>query len=62
MEKKAINITDHNNSENIIVEVADKQKREFIKRFGKYATSAPVGMFVLMTSGTSRAHTGSDTR
>jgi len=32
-----------------------------MKKFGKYAASAPVGMFVLMTAGTSKAHAGSDT-
>lgn len=56
MEKK-----DELKTEEEIQEVADEQKREFIKKFGKYATSAPVGMFVLMTMGASKAHAGSDT-
>lgn len=43
-----------------INEVADKTKREFIKKFGKFAATAPLGMFILMSAGTSRAHAGSD--
>ncbi len=49
------------NSIEKIEKKADEQKREFIKKFGKFATSAPVGMFVLMTMGSSKAHAGSDT-
>jgi len=44
-----------------IEQLADEEKREFIKKFGKYAASAPVGMFVLMSMGSSKAHAGSDT-
>jgi len=43
-----------------IKQVADEKKREFIKRFGKYAGSAPLMGFLLMTAGTSKAHAGSD--
>lgn len=52
-------ITQENTLEKI-EKKADEQKREFIKKFGKFASSAPVGMFVLMTMGTSKAHAGSD--
>ena len=44
-----------------IMKVADETKREFIKKFGKYAASAPLAGIVLMTAGTSKAHAGSDT-
>jgi len=44
-----------------IIKVADETKREFIKKFGKYAASAPLAGIVLMTAGTSKAHAGSDT-
>jgi len=40
--------------------IADKKKREFIKKFGSYAISAPSGMFLLMSLGTSKAHASSD--
>jgi len=40
---------------------ADESKREFIKKFGKYASSAPLAAVILMTVGTSKAHAGSDT-
>ena len=43
-----------------IVEIADKSKREFIKKFGKYASSAPLMGVILMTAGTSKAHAGSN--
>jgi len=43
-----------------IMEIADESKREFIKKFGKYATSAPIMGVILMTTGTSKAHAGSD--
>ena len=42
-----------------IMQVADETKREFIKKFGKYASSAPLMGVVLMTAGTSKAHAGS---
>jgi hypothetical protein len=42
-----------------IIEVADESKREFIKKFGKYASSAPLMGVILMTAGTSKAHAGS---
>ena len=35
--------------------VADKKKREFMKKYGKLAASAPVMGFLLMTPGTSKA-------
>jgi len=44
-----------------IEEIADKTKREFIKRFGKYAASAPLMGVIVMTAGTSKAQAGSDT-
>jgi len=43
-----------------ILEIADETKREFIKKFGRYASSAPLMGVVLMTMGTSKAHAGSD--
>jgi len=33
----------------------DAQKREFIKKFGKYAATAPLGMYLLMGPGASKA-------
>ena len=47
-------------TEQEILEIADESKREFIKKFGKYASSAPLMGVVLMTVGTSKAHAGSD--
>lgn len=44
-----------------LYEIADKEKREFIKKFGGFATTAPIGMFLVMSAGTSKAHAGSDT-
>ena len=44
-----------------IEQIADETKREFIKKFGKYASSAPLMGVILMTAGTSKAHAGSDT-
>ncbi len=41
--------------EEIIENVADAKKREFMKKFGKYAASAPVAGFALMTLGSSKA-------
>ena len=38
-----------------INKVADEKKREFMKKFGKYAASAPVAGFALMTLGSSKA-------
>ena len=38
-----------------IEETPDEMKREFIKKFGKLAASAPVGMFMLMGPGASKA-------
>ncbi|WP_297442193.1 hypothetical protein [Sulfurimonas sp.] len=35
----------------------DSTKREFIKKFGTYASTAPVGMYMLMTPSSSAAHT-----
>lgn len=48
-------------SQEEIEQLGDAQKREFIKKFGRYAASAPAGAFVLMTMGSSKAHAGSDT-
>ena len=44
-----------------IEQIADENKREFIKKFGKYAGTAPLAAILLMTAGTSKAHAGSDT-
>jgi len=41
--------------------LGDEQKRAFIKKYGKFAASAPAIMFLLMTAGTSKAHAGSAT-
>ena len=38
-----------------ILKVADETKREFIKKFGKYAASAPIMGIILMTPETSQA-------
>ena len=43
-----------------ILEKADETKREFIKKFGKYAASAPIMGIVLMTPETSQAQIASD--
>ncbi len=47
-------------SQEELEQLADETKREFIKKFGKYAVSAPSGMFLLMSLGTSKAHASSD--
>ncbi len=39
----------------IEVENVDEAKREFMKKFGKYAATAPVGMYLLMGAGASKA-------
>ena len=39
----------------------DVQKREFMKRFGKYAASAPLGMYLLMGPGASKAQASGST-
>ena len=36
-------------------ETPDEMKREFMKKFGKLAATAPVGMFMLMGPGASKA-------
>jgi len=61
MQHKELKSTLKEKSHEEIGQLADEQKREFMKKFGKYATSAPVGMFVLMSMGSSKAHAGSDT-
>ncbi len=33
----------------------DEAKREFMKKFGKYAATAPLGMYLLMTPSSSKA-------
>ena len=48
-------------SEEEISKIADETKREFIKKFGKYAATAPLAGIVLMTAGTSKAQAASDT-
>jgi len=35
--------------------LADAKKREFIKKFGKYAATAPLAGFALMTATSSKA-------
>ncbi len=47
-------------SQEELEQLADATKREFIKKFGRYAVSAPSGMFLLMSLGTSKAHASSD--
>jgi len=42
--------------------VVDEKKREFMKKYGKFAASAPVMGFLLMTPGTSKAQIISGTR
>ncbi len=46
-------------AEEIVVVVekseVDQTKREFMKKFGKYAAVAPVGMYLLMGPGASKA-------
>jgi len=44
-ETKDINTVEENKPEL----TAEELKREFIKKFGKYALSAPVGVFLLMS-------------
>ena len=53
--------TQKNFSHEEITKIVDETKREFIKKFGKYAASAPLAGIVLMTVGTSKAHASSDT-
>ena len=36
-------------------EVVDAKKREFMKKFGSYAATAPLGMYLLMGPGASKA-------
>jgi len=36
-------------------EEIDKVKREFMKKFGQYAATAPIGMYLLMGPGSSKA-------
>ena len=43
------------NIEKNIEEIADKTKRDFMKKFGSYAASVPLAGFVLMTAETSLA-------
>ncbi len=38
-----------------------KQRREFLEKFGKLAAVAPVGMFVLMGPGASKAQASNET-
>ena len=47
-------------SQEEISKIADETKREFIKKFGKYAASAPIAGIILMTAGTSKAQASSD--
>ena len=44
-----------------IEQIADSTKREFIKKFGGYAASAPLTGFILMAPSSSRAHAASGT-
>ena len=37
-----------------IKKIADETKRDFMKKFGKFAASVPTAGFVLMTMGTSQ--------
>ncbi len=37
-----------------------KQRREFLEKFGKLAAVAPVGMFILMGPGASKAQASND--
>jgi len=39
-----------------IEKIADKTKRDFMKKFGSYAASVPLASFVLLTPETSEAH------
>jgi len=46
-------------SNNIVEETnteVENTRRNFIKKFGKYAATAPVGMYMLMTPSQSAAH------
>ena len=47
------------NSLESIEQIADSTKREFIKKFGGYAASAPLTGFILMAPGSSIAHAAS---
>jgi len=38
----------------------DSKKREFIKKFGSYAATAPIGMYMLMTPSTASAQSSSN--
>ncbi|BDY12404.1 hypothetical protein [Hydrogenimonas cancrithermarum] len=37
----------------------DEAKREFMKKFGKYAATAPLGMYLLLGAGASKAQASS---
>gem|GEM_PF-4752710 len=39
--------------------VIDGVKREFMKKFGKYAATAPLGMYLLLGAGASKAQASS---
>jgi hypothetical protein len=39
--------------------VVDEVKREFMKKFGKYAATAPLGMYLLLGAGASKAQASS---
>jgi len=60
MEEKNLKV-ERRQEENVnFKEVADEKKREFMKKYGKFAATAPAMGFLLMTMGTSKAHAGSD--
>jgi len=59
-EKQSENLKEIERSEVDFEEVADEKKREFMKKYGKFAATAPAMGFLLMTLGTSKAHAGSD--
>ncbi len=50
MKKSCENVTEIVDNEEV-----DQAKREFMKKFGKYAAVAPVGMYMLMGPGASKA-------
>jgi hypothetical protein len=55
MVAEELNLTEEESTE------VDASKREFMKKFGKYAATAPLGMYLLMGPGASKAQASGST-
>ena len=60
MKKEENKVIQESFSKEELYKVADEDKRAFIKKFGNFAKTAPVGVFLLMSIGSSKAHAGSN--